>query len=66
MSNEAKNLNATFDIMIGGVFKGQITIPVVPFYEYPENYFRQYVEQERPSLQGKAFTLQPTSNKVFR
>ena len=66
MDKQTKNLNATFDIMLGGVFKGQITIPVVPFYEYPENYFRQYVEKERPSLTGKEFTLQPTSNKVFR
>lgn len=52
--------------MIDGVWKGQITIPVSAGYEYDERYFRQYVEQERPSLSGKAFTLQPTNDKVFR
>ena len=58
--------HARFDIMIDGVWKGQITIPVSACYEYDERYFRDYVEKERPSLIGKAFTLQPTSNKVFR
>lgn len=57
---------ARFDIMLSGKWMGQITIPVCALYEYDERYFRQYVEKERPSLSGKAFTLQPTSNKVFR
>ena len=58
--------HARFDIMIDGVWKGQITIPVSAGYEYDERYFRQYVEQERPSLTGKEFTLLPTNDKVFR
>ena len=55
-----------FDIMLGDEWKGQIAIPVCEIFEYKESYFREYVEEQRPSLAGKAFTLQPTSNKVFR
>lgn len=55
-----------FDIMLDGEWKGQIAIPICEIFEYKESYFRQYVEEKRPSLAGKAFTLAPTSNKVFR
>ena len=55
-----------FDIMLGDEWNGQIAIPVCEIFEYKESYFREYVEEQRPSLAGKAFTLAPTSNKVFR
>ena len=58
--------HARFDIMIDGRWMGQITIPVSAAYEYDERYFRDFVEKERPSLQGKAFTLQPKNDKVFK
>ena len=66
MDKQTKNLYATFDIMLDGHFKGQINIPVVPLFEYPQRYYRKYVEKQRPYLAGKPFTLQPAFIKVFR
>ena len=64
--NMKKVIQQRFDIMLGGEWKGQITIPVCELFEYDERYFREYVEEHRPSLAGKAFTLAPTSNRTFR
>lgn len=64
--NMEKVTQQRFDIMLGGDWKGQIAIPVCEIFEYEESYFRKYVEERRPSLAGKAFTLAPTSNKVFK
>lgn len=64
--NMKKVTQQRFDIMLGDEWKGQITIPVCELFEYEERYFREYVEEHRPSLAGKAFTLAPTSNRTFR
>ena len=54
------------DIMVNGIWHGQVTLPCQVGVEYDINELKAYARIKKPSLDGKDFELIPTAQPVFR
>ena len=54
------------DVMVNGIWRGQVTLPCQVGVEYDINELKAYARIKKPSLDGKDFELIPTAQPVFR
>lgn len=56
-----------FDVMLNGMWKGTFTMPIgkyfhgisdgKPLYNIPSEVFKDFIEERRPSLKGKPYSI---------